>query len=117
MEQVLDAVGCRGWITGGLVASSDDNTFLGAPSGKDDGLAHGPVVTPGVLVDARRAPHLAHHNDECLIQQSPLFEVFYQGAEGLVGRWNERFLMTREVVDMGIPTAVGNPDEASPCLD
>ena len=104
-------------VAGGFVAGADNGSTFDTSAGENHSLALGPVITAGIFIDAGSASHFAHHNDECFIEESALIEVGEECEEGAVSGRYEGFFVAGEVIEVGIPAAVFDADEAAPCFD
>src|SRR5688572_30795038 len=65
-------------IRGLAVRFADDRAAADAAAGEPHAVAIGPVIAAAVAVDARRAAHFAHDDDERLVEQAAGLQVFQQ---------------------------------------
>ena len=91
------------------------DTTLHTAAGECDREDRAPVIAPGVLVDSRRAPHLAHPHDERLVEEPASFEVFDERRERAIETRHE-VAEVLGVLDVGVPPAARCPRDAH-CVD
>src|SRR5215467_13804765 len=64
----------RGVSVGGAI----ERAALDAAAGHENGETVGPVIAPAIRIDLRRAPHLAQHDHQRLVEQAALLQVLQQ---------------------------------------
>lgn len=113
------------------IGGTDDNSALHSRTCKNDGVAITPMIAPANVVGivregdthTRSSAKFSHPDDKHLIEHSPVGEVFYEGAERLIGRRHQVATDALDVLIVSIPTAfidVGvreDGDERNSCLD
>src|SRR5438105_621148 len=68
-----------------VVGPAMNEAARNAGSGEEDGVGMGPVIAAGIApVDARRAPEIAHPDDQGLGQEAALLQVGEQGGQSTV---------------------------------
>ena len=75
------------------------------------------MIAPRVVIDAWSSAHFAHHDHQRVVEHPAIIEIADQCAERAVGRRDERFLMTGEVVRVRIPTTVVDANESASGFD
>src|SRR5262249_6507742 len=82
-----------------------------------DRPAAAPVVAGGALVDARRAPELAHPHDDGVLPQAAVYQVLDQAAHALVEARAVAVAQGGEDVAVVVPAAEVHLDAADALLD
>src|SRR5207247_10688717 len=104
--------GLGGGVGGVAVAGAVDEAAADAAAGQDAGEDAGPMIAAVAaragaahnrLAHPRRAPELARPDDQPLIQQAALPEVFQQGRERLVRGRAETLTQVDEVAVVRVP--------------
>src|SRR5690349_18334658 len=86
---VLGADGAVDDVLAAGAAAADGLAEAQAAAGEEDAEGVAPVVAAGVAVHARGAAEFAHDDDEGALELAALDQVFDQGGDGGVERWNE----------------------------
>src|SRR5262249_62149881 len=84
-------------VGGAGVGGAVNGAAADAGAGEHHRVAVRPVIAAAIAVDLRCAAHLAHHHDQCFVQEAPLVEVLHQGRVGPVEVGQLVFLEDREV--------------------
>ena len=87
-----------------FVGGSVDHATLDSASGHPGGVAFGVMIASGGVLRPGRASEFTGPDDQCVVQHSPLFEIFDQSCDRFV-RGAAMWLMFLHVA-MGVPSAV-----------
>ena len=115
-SKVFDGEGVLVGLGAGGVGGAVNGAALEAAAGEEDGEDAGPMVAAGVFVDLGGAAELRGDHDEGGIEETAAVEVADEGGVAFV-EGGELALDAGADVDMVIPSAIDEGDEADAAFD